>query len=382
VQSSRLHKAGGDGRFAPRIMHFSLRRYFSDLVRVNRTFAPLAILIAMGSIVFPAVASASYNAIDNRFVGSSTVDTAQWALIGLNDGMRLDVLVNGTTTYSLVNNLAFAICNTGNSTGRLDLEVRHLGTTTLYEIAASSTLSMGSFPTIGCGANGGAVNGATSTTFELNQNISQTSILPMWVSIYARGGLTGTAYFSWRNVDLQGLYVTGYRDNVLQAPVALGYTYSPWMYAISSGVVGGGGIQVEYSASTTAVICTTFDVGCYISTALAWAFYPTYSISDRVEELSSTTAGVIPFGFVYDFVDLFTGYAGHATTTATVSVELSGIMNFMGASFSSSTMTVLSGATLRSTMGTTMWNFSQNIFRGCMWLGFLFYVYRRSIHFL
>jgi len=223
-------------------------------------FKKIAYSAILTLVLWPTFVFADYDAIDNRFEGFSSADTSKWALIGLNDGMRLDIVVNGTTSYSGVASLWLAICNTGTSAGRLDLEIHHLATTS--EVSASSTLPMSAFPTTGCGLNS-AINGATSTEFDLNNYISQTSILPMYISIYARGGLSGTAYFSWRNVDLQGSYVQAYRDNILQAPLSLGYTYSPWLYAQSISEFGSG-IIIDYNASTTSSTCTTWDIGCYI----------------------------------------------------------------------------------------------------------------------
>jgi len=281
---------------------------------------PTAYKIILGSILslvfWPSFVFASFDAIDNRFVGSTTADTSKWALIGLNDGMRMDIVVNGTTSYSGVNTLSFAICNTGTSAGRLDLEVRHLGTTTLYDIVASSTLDMGSFPIIGCGANGGAVNGATSTEFTLNANISQTSILPMWITIYARGGLTGSAYFSWRNVDLQGSYVMGYRDNVLQAPVALGYTYSPWMYASSDSEFGSG-IIIDYNASTTSSTCSSWDIGCYIVKGIERSLTAqNVALSGVLDDVKDEVLYSFPLGILTDTITIM------ATTSTTSLPEL------------------------------------------------------------
>jgi len=115
---------------------------------------------------------------------------------------------------------------------------------------------------------------------------------------------------------------------------------------------------------------------------LSFLFVPSISLADQLSSLASTTSGVIPFGYVFDIYDKLETYSNSATTSLSVSVELSSLMNFMGANYSSTTVTVLSGSGLRSTLGSTAWAFSQNLLIGLMWIGFAFYVYRRSIHLL
>jgi len=111
-------------------------------------------------------------------------------------------------------------------------------------------------------------------------------------------------------------------------------------------------------------------------------FIPDYDFTHQMELLADDLASTTPFGYVADLVSSFEGYASAGTSSLTVSIELSSIMNFLGGNFGTTSITVLSGDGLRSTMGSTMWNMSQNLMIGMMWLGFLIYVYRRSIHLL
>jgi len=128
--------------------------------------------------------------------------------------------------------------------------------------------------------------------------------------------------------------------------------------------------------------CSITDIGACMSRAFAWAFYPSVSLSERAQQIASTTQGTIPFGYLWAFSDKMDEYAAYSTSSLSRSVELSGVMNFLGATYSSTSMTVLSGSGLRSTLGTTMWNLTQSIFMACLWVGFLLYVYRRAIHLL
>jgi len=129
--------------------------------------------------------------------------------------------------------------------------------------------------------------------------------------------------------------------------------------------------------------CNLYDVSACISRAIAWAFYPSVSLSERTQAIASSTRDTIPFGYLWAFSDKIDEYASYSTTSLAISVELSPILNFFGGTaFASTSVTVLSGAGLRTTLGTTMWTFIQQLFMACAWAGFLFYVYRRSIHLL
>jgi len=324
----------------------------------------------------PFVVSADYVAVENSFDGSETSDTSKWALIGLNEGMKLDVLIYGTSSYSLVDSLEFAICNNGTSAGRLDLEVRHMSTSSA--IVASSSLSMSAFPTISCGV-GGVIHGATSTAFALNAYISQTEILPMYVTIYARGGLSASAYFSWRNVTLQGSYVTAYRDNVLQAPLSLGYTYSPWARFISQGISGGEGIRVDYTASTSAIVCTNLEglwniVGCAFSSALAFVFYPDENSLSAFNTQYNRLASTSPFGYAFDIVDTITLHSSDTATSALLVVNIGGVF---GSTTGSTTqyLTLISATSFENILGTQMWDLIMMLFSYSLWFAWLWWVW-------
>jgi len=121
------------------------------------------------------------------------------------------------------------------------------------------------------------------------------------------------------------------------------------------------------------------DIGCHLTNAFVWLFYPSIPISDQFATLAATANNQIPFGYITDISSKFTEYSTTGTSTFSLSIELSPLMNFLGGTYSSSSITILSGSGLRSTLGATMWNFIQGLMVACLWAGFMFYIYRRSM---
>lgn len=128
--------------------------------------------------------------------------------------------------------------------------------------------------------------------------------------------------------------------------------------------------------------CGGFNIEDNLKCAGIFLFVPDYDFVTQMEHLADDLASTTPFGYFYDLTQAFQGYASAGTSSLTVSVELSGMMNFLGGSYATTSVTILSGSGLRATMGTTMWNLIQNLLIACMWFGFAIYVYRRSIHLL
>jgi len=263
----------------------------------------------------------------------------------------------------------------GANGGTIDLEVRT--TATSGPIVASSTLAVNSGNVWSTGCTGTYING-TSSTWVLNNNIQWVSGVSLFFTFYPRG-TTGTYYFSFVMNGSNGQY---YGNGSLISPYLGSYSYnaSAIGYALGSTPTNQG--QGIYNASTTAALCETFDIGCYLSNAFAWAFYPTIPLSDQLGTLSDTAETKIPFGYVYDIEDLFTDLSDNGTSTLNITIELSPLLNWFGGSFSSTSMTILSATALQSTMGNTMWTFGQNAMKFGLWLGFIFYAWNRARKFL
>jgi len=340
----------------------------------------LAILIASVFALFgPHFAFADYVAFQNKLPIPAPALTAdpQYQMFG--DDWVIEYVA--TSTITQFDRFDIPLCRyNGTAGGTIELEIRSTASTT-GPVIASSTLAVNdgnvSPPSQGC-VTIGTVN-ATTSTFVLNNTIQTVAGVTWWIRL--RGvGLSGTVYNSMQNVVNFDNNATVWQDGG-SAP----YTYSGVTYAMAMTGRGLGTAPTSasvYATSSSPVVCTTFDVGCYISTAVAWAFYPSIPLSTQLGELASTTSGVVPFGYVSDLYTKLETYSNSATTTLTISVELSPLLNWLGASFPTTTVTVLSGAQLRSTLGPTMWSLTQNLLAGFLWFGFAFYVYRRSIHLL
>jgi len=341
------------------------------------TTKKLAILIASLFALFgPHFAFADYTAFQNKAPTNEAL-VAPYVMYGFSAGTA-GFRYDATTTVTQFDRIDIPFCRSGGAEGgSVYLEVRTTATT--GPIIASSTLAVnaGNVASTGCL---GLVN-ATSSTFVLNQNVQWVNGVQIFF-VFRLVGTTGTFYFSQiMNGGTDTGPYTWYQNGT---PLYTGSDY------INTYVIGRGlgtapanqGQGVIYNASGTPVVCTTLDVGCYISTSLSFLFVPSIPLSTQLGVLASTTSGVVPFGYVSDLYGKFETYANTATTTLTISVELSPLLNWLGASFPTTTVTVLSGAGLRTTMGPSMWAFTQTLLAGLLWVGFAFYVYRRSIHLL
>jgi len=349
----------------------------------------IALIAILSFVFFGNTAFADYSAFQNHLVSTSGPDNVNTAMSSSGSN---DVFIEyiATSTVTLFDRLDVALCrNSGTAGGSIHLEVRTSASTT-GPIIASSTLAI----------NDGNVYSTTTTpgqycnygiegvnqhmgTFVLNNTVQWVSGVTIWFRFRLVNSL-GDIYFSLNNGNTFGfgnnLYL--WRNNaVLKTNYGADYA-SPIVTGYALGSVPANQNQGIYNASTTASVCTSFDIGCYISTGLAWAFYPTIPISEQLAELGETASDQVPFGYVVDIYDKFAAYSTTGTTSLNISVELSGLMNFMGGTYGSTSMTIISGTGLRNTLGTSMWNFIQNILKALLWFSFAIYVYRRSIKLL
>jgi len=328
------------------------------------------------SLLVPAFAFADYTAFQNVSPPGQTLDS-DYTMFGFSaGGGTMGFRYDATSTVTNLGTVVVPLCRyLGADGGSVFLEVRTTAST--GPIVASSTLTNNSTNISTSGCTSSLLN-ATSSYFILNNRVQWVSGVQLYF-IFRAVGTTGSFYLSLNGAGASDLgRYTWLVDGVPK--VEIGEYWNVFASGVSSGLPPYS--PPDYNASTTAVICSTFDVGCYISTAVSFLFYPSIPLSEQVAELASTTRGVSPFGYVFDFYDTIYTASQTATTTLSVSVELSGIMNWLGGNFATTTVTVLSGAGLRSTMGTSMWNFSQTLLSALLWVGFILYLYRRSIHLL
>jgi len=336
-----------------------------------------AILIA---IVFPFGVSADYSAFQNLWEVPPTASSPDYVQQGFSAG-RVDMQYIATTTVTQFDRVDVALCRSGGSNiGNVKLEVRYSSTSST--VLASSTLAVTSgniWASTGCGTGTGF---ATSSTFVLNAPIQWVSGVTVWLS-WTLQGTDPASNFLFSFVDEaisaseNGSYRAYFNNVLFETP-----SPNRSMRIIGRGLGTAPTVSSMYSTTSSVVVCSTFDVGCYLSTSLTFLFYPQETLTSTLTEMASTTTGVVPFGYVPDIYDLIEDASLNATTSLAISVELSGIMNFLGGNFPTTTVTVLSGNGLRTTMGVSMWNFLQTLLIGLFWTGFALYVYRRSIHLL
>jgi len=275
----------------------------------------------------------------------------------------------GTSTVTLFDRVDLALCkNTSNNTGELWLEVRTTSTTT--NVIASSTLAI----------NGGNVytnascNGASTTlqysTFVLNNNIQWVSGVDIWFTLKAVG--TGdTIYWKGSNTypdDIFGVYYSsGSRYSIVPPPDNY---YSMNMRGYALGTTPTNQNQGIYSTSTTAVVCASFDIGCYISNALAWAFYPTATV--YLFNSSPSLASTTPFAYIFESIEIWdTVFSGSATGTQTLTV------NF--APMGMSTTSLVAGTLASTVQGKSFFTTIRNWIEVFLWFIFAMGILRIAL---
>jgi len=330
-------------------------------------------------VVSAPMASADYSVWQNKLATSS------FSYSSLADvGGEITFPYTATSSITLFDRIDIALCRlNGTIGGSVELEIR--SSTTTGPIIASSTVVVNNGNVWNSGNTNGCdydISGVPEryTTFVLNNNIQTVSGVTWWVRLREVGtsgdvyvSANSQAYTGWTTLDMYIGGVKYWNGSSYTSVVSKGFALGSVPTNQNQGV---------YNASTTASVCTSFDVGCYLTTAFAWAFYPTIPLSEQLSSIASSTANVIPFGYVFGLKDAIDDAVGNATSTLSVTVELSGLMNFLGGSYSSSTVTVMSGSQIRTAMGTSTWSFVQTLFQAGIWIAFIFYVYRRSIKFL
>jgi len=261
-------------------------------------------------------AFASYIPFGNTFPSSDGSAPFTYTMLGQSTGGRVDMEYLATSTWSAVNGLNVALCRySGTGTGRIDVEFRIDGTST--PILASSTIQVSAISGgAGAGCGLGTYTNATSSLFVFNPPMAWTENDLVTISFYLRDSDAGI-YWSFRDETLGGYNFNTYMNDVLMYPSGLGKTYGMWVYAESFYP------ESIYNATTSGVTCTTFDVGCYISTALTFLFYPTITVDifSSANSLASTT----PFAYIWagmDIWDSIYGFIDNGSTSTTCSQKI------------------------------------------------------------
>jgi len=263
-------------------------------------------------LVIPSGVHADYEVFDlnpippNQPIGSVN----EYQMAGMVSDPLLSYVIEYQTneTVTAFDRVTIPLCRFGGANGgQIYLEVR--STATSGPIVASSTLAVNSGNIWNTGCNTTIIN-ATTSTFVLNQNVQ-------WLS-------GGTFYFIFRTVDTTGTFYLSFDVNNgdngkflgagLTPPTWLGQFYYTSMQGFALGVPP----VSTYSASSTGVVCGTFDIGCYLSTAFAFLFIPSVSPAEQFAEAPSL-ASTTPFSYLYQLNGYVTTLRnGTASNTALV----------------------------------------------------------------
>jgi len=253
-------------------------------------------------------ASADYEVFDvNPIPANVAMPSALYGMGGFSSGLKWTVEYVADATVTQFDRLTLPFCRSGGANGGvIDLEIRSSTTTGPIVASSSLTVNSGNVWNTGCGVS--IVNGTTST-WVLNQNVQWVSGVTFYFIFYARG-TTGTYYFSdYKTAGNNGIsYETG------SVPASPARWDSMKGYAL-------GIAPVTYNASSSNVVCDTFDIGCYISQGLAWAFYPDPADIEQFQNLSLASSS--PFGYIYDMDDALQSFmTGLNATTSSFKITL------------------------------------------------------------
>lgn len=235
----------------------------------------------------------------------------------------------------------------GSTSGSIILEVRTTSSSS-PNVVASSTIPASSVQSSSLCNNLPYVN-ATTSIFQLNNPLDYEIGTQLYFKI-RRSGVSGTYLVSGIQSGSNGhLWTDG------------GDQGDGW--SISG--IGLGNAPSIYNASSTDVSCSSFDFGCYISTAFSFLFMPSTSI---IQEFASTTIqNEFPFSYWYSMQNAFDSAISSSTDQFfVVDFEIMG-----------STSTILSYPMMQNLVGDDSLDLIRNIFEWILWLCFGFYIYVR-----
>jgi len=308
----------------------------------------------------PSITSASF--IPNAFSFTNSADVEQWAF---SSATGFTYQYTATTTLASINGLSVNLCRYGAYTsGNVTIDVWYNGTTTPYNSVGSTTIAVASLPTGGdCWVNGKV---ATATQITLNKSFTATAGDSLYVktsvddvsatiaqSFYASASNLGSASFLGTNT----YYLSG--GKYLNA----GYAWISGLSAYSTTWA-----DLVQSARETNTCEGIFEC------AFAWAFYPSDTTLDDLRNIN--IASTTPFGYIYSIRTLFNTYGTTSTSTASISVNLASLVGSYATG--STTIPILSSSGMQTVLGTSTWNMLQTILTYMLWLGFMWYVYRRA----
>jgi len=321
-------------------------------------------LVVVSLLLIPAYASADYSVFELNPIppGASMATPLVYQMVGIGSGQSITFNYSATGTVTQFDRVTVPVCRyLGANGGVIDLEVRT--TATSGPIVASSSLTVNSGNVWSTGCTSSIVN-ATTSTWVLNQNVQWVNGVEIFFTFHYRG-TTGSFYNSF---VMNGYDGETYIDGIPLAPYS-GKTYNFSASGLSLGIP-----PVVYSASSSNIVCDTFDFGCYISTAFSTLFMPTSWTFDRLSAINHELASSSPFGYAYEVVDIVNTALSTTSSSFVLSADLS---DFSPQFVSATSVPIVSSAGIRDFIGPSMWDIVQNVFELGLWLSLLSYFWIR-----
>lgn len=250
----------------------------------------------LGLIFFANVANADYVVAQNRSNGDNNL---AGNVRGANEHLIAFEYI-ATSTRTQVDRLDASMCYAVSQTPG---EIISLGVYTrsffsgayFYQHVASSSIETAGNVAL-CAS--GATTGATTTTFVLDNKIQWVSgVRTYWV--FQSNVPTSTIRWIANPTPFDNflLYASTTDQNFPESP----YSNINPSYVAFSGIIRGLGSEPTpfniYNSSSTPVVCETFDVGCYFSSALSWAFTLPDNSFSQFETLKDDIKYHAPFGY-------------------------------------------------------------------------------------
>jgi len=311
------------GRLVPhRHMTLKNRARGQFLRSKSLTASILAPLVVAFAFAFPSLALADYTVFQNIWpavaVGGVS-DSDQ--IFGMSTDYEVTFLVVATSSPNLMDRIGLQLCQFGGSDGGfVDVQIRYGATTS--SVFASSSVAVNS-ANIFRGSYCNTGTSATTTIFTLNNSLDYDIGSNLYISLRTRS-ITGTIFVSYKEMDDipdDNFYAwfSDWSQVYVSAPFSRAFSIQISGYA--NGLIPPDNEIIAFYGSTTAnIVCTTFEIDCYLAKALRWAFYPTVAIYlfNETPPLASTT----PFAYIFESIEIWdTVFSGSATGTQDLQID-------------------------------------------------------------
>jgi len=286
---------------------------------VRNTVRGVSVLtLGVIALFSPHFAFADYQVFSiNPIPANTPVASPSYTMTGVGAGSIGVFEYTGDATVTQFDRVTLPFCRYGGSnTGDIYLEVR--SSTTTGPIVASSTLAVNSGNIWSTGCNSTYIN-ATTSTFVLNENVQWLSGVKMYF-IFRPVSTTATFMFSFRSTVGYDTTLNGIYGELGSFPILYAGAYR--LYTSSDGYALGIQPQ-EYNASSSVVVCTSWDLGCYFLQGLVNAFVPSDASIDRIKNL--TLASSSPFGYGYELPNVISNLSSATTVPYSLTIDLTSI---------------------------------------------------------